>query len=78
MLFTGNEDQFIFAIKHRLQFLDVNIPGQEVIKLQKRLLNVWDEVQLSVATRTSIASFSEAYELGIPAPYMQKFLNRKR
>jgi len=52
--------------------------GPEAIRLQKQLIQDWEQLPLSDAIESGIRAFSEAYGTDEPQRFMQRFLNRKR
>ena len=52
--------------------------GSHAIRLQKRLVRIWDDSPLDHAIQAGIRSFTTAYTTDEPRRLMQRFLDRSR
>jgi hypothetical protein len=52
--------------------------GPEALRLQKYLLNQWEDLPLKESVDLSIGVFGQAYLTGEPQRLMRGFIDRKR
>jgi enoyl-CoA hydratase len=55
----------------------IALAGPRAIRLQKKLVRLWDTVPLDEAIERSVETFADAYETDEPRRLMQAFLDRK-